>query len=295
MIKSILKNSWVFSLVCCIASGYFGFFDVLYGLQVRLVNNVRFIVNPFAYKANLTERFNTMQASVFTTLPHGVSDGNSNIGYFGYIPYPMVFLAEKYSPMPVYTSFAASTLPLSDLNVTKLQELPGWLLVNYTTIDSRYIQQDDPWQQFYIARNFEFMQMTEYGALLERVKKNRQYRVLDFAHSERCNVPCSIPIPARKAIVVKFLPYHSNAISRAFQPFFRLRLDFEDRQTKEYSMSYTSAQVGLFANVLSMKYAYPKLIEPDDSRIVKMTVSCSPRFVCPVTIQYSLEEIVYDD
>lgn len=295
MIKSILKNSWVFSLACFIVSGYFSFFDILYNLQARLANNIQFVIDPLAYKVRFTENFDLLQAKFIASMPYSIIHSNANVGYFGYIPYPMIFLADKYRPMPVYTSFAASTLSLSDLNMKQLQELPDWLLVNYTTIDGRYIQQDDPWQQYYIARNFTFNQMTEYGALLERVKSKWSYRLAQFAPPVLCTVPCSISIPTGKAIVVKFLPYDSSLLSRFIIPFFRLRLDFEDRESVDFRMSYSSAQIGLFANVLSMRYAYPHPITPADSRVVGSTISCSPRFVCPTAIQYSLEEIIYDD
>lgn len=295
MTNLILKYSWVFAILCCIASGYFGFLDLLYGLQQRLVSNIQFIVAPFEFKNKLSGRFELLQARINETFPDIVKHSNSHIGYFGYIPFPMVFLANKYTPMPVYTSFAASTFPLSDLNSNKYEKLPEFLLVNYSTIDGRYIQQDDPWQQYYIARNFVFNKMTEYGALLERVKSKGPYRLINLTPPVQCSVPCAVSIPKDKSIVVKFMPYDSNMLSRIIFPYFRLRLDFEDRVSDEFRMSYSSAQIGLFANVLSLKYAYPHLITPDDSRIVRATISCSPTFVCPTAIQYSLEEIFYDD
>ncbi len=285
----------VLSISLSLLAGYGGFSSSLLIAQARVYNTLSFFIDPFDYTRSRQFYKREFEEEIYNELRSWLPEGVKDLGYFGFSPYPMLSKSFNYKMLPVYTSFAASTPTLSRFNVSEFDKLPEYLLVNYVTIDERYLFQDDSMQQLYIAQNYSFYKTTKYGSILRRrlhplqlnrkiVNESWQINVLGEEISIENNESLSIQIQSTNNTPFEFL----------FHPYWLMVVSYDDASIRTYKFSLTSASVGLLVNVLSDSTTYPSFLRTTDKHINLIKLDCKPKISCPKQVNYKKERIIWN-
>ncbi len=275
-------------------AGYGGLSSSLILTEARVLNTFNFFINHREYILDRQNRFKETQYDVRKILRNSIPANVRDLGYFGFSPYPIVYGNFNFKALPVFTSFAASTPYLSEINSRAYWKLPDYLLVNYVTIDDRYIYQDDPFQQVYIAQNFEFLKNTDYGTLLIRRKTPLNLEKLSVDEGEaKCKSICTIPLDENKSMLIKFRFGEARFSGLFIHPYWTMVVTYADLTEHAYKFSPTSARIGLLVNVLSSSTMYPAFLRAGDKKISAIQLECRPLISCPRDFSYRMERLIW--
>jgi len=185
--------------------------------------------------------------------------GYSKVGYFGYMPAPMVYNDFNYHPSPVPISFAAWNEGLMKANsryYSAPKSAPDFLIVSLATIDGRLVAQDDALSQMEILHRYTPIEAENGEILLRRkseevdelqwslLSKKRNYHLGEKVLVPDRNVPIWVKIRMRKTWI-------SSLLSLIYKPeSYSINLKLSDGQSVIRKFIPSMASVGFMISPL---------------------------------------------